>query len=169
MSGTSMASPQVAGMVALVQQYLREQGIEVAGMTSRALTQSLLMSTATALRDRASGNYYPLLQQGAGLANVSAALRTPTFVTVDGQNDGKVKVELGEDPNRTGTYAFRFQLHNLTDTECAYQLSSDVFTQATETGADDFSYLSILTRTMDATVEFSVDGQSVMELSLIHI
>ena len=163
MSGTSMASPQVAGMVALVQQYLREQGIEVAGMTSRALTQSLLMSTATALRDRASGNYYPLLQQGAGLANVSAALRTPTFVTVDGQNDGKVKVELGEDPNRTGTYAFRFQLHNLTDTECAYQLSSDVFTQATETGADDFSYLSILTRTMDATVEFSVDGQSVME------
>ena len=163
MSGTSMASPQVAGMVALVQQYLREQGIEVAGMTSRALTQSLLMSTATALRDRASGNYYPLLQQGAGLANVSAALRTPTFVTVDGQNDGKVKVELGEDPNRTGTYVFRFQLHNLTDTECAYQLSSDVFTQATETGADDFSYLSILTRTMDATVEFSVDGQSVME------
>ena len=163
MSGTSMASPQVAGMVALVQQYLREQGIEVAGMTSRALTQSLLMSTATALRDRASGNYYPLLQQGAGLANVSAALRTPTFVTVDGQNDGKVKVELGEDPNRTGTYVFRFQLHNLTDTECAYQLSSDVFTQATETGVDDFSYLSILTRTMDATVEFSVDGQSVME------
>ena len=59
-SGTSMASPQVAGMVALVQQYLREQGIEVAGMTSRALTQSLLMSTATALRDRASGNYYPV-------------------------------------------------------------------------------------------------------------
>ena len=163
MSGTSMASPQVAGMVALVQQYLREQGIEVAGMTSRALSQSLLMSTATALRDRASGNYYPLLQQGAGLANVSAALRTPTFVTVDGQNDGKVKVELGEDPNRTGTYVFRFQLHNLTDTECAYQLSSDVFTQATETGVDDFSYLSILTRTMDATVEFSVDGQSVME------
>ena len=84
-------------------------------------------------------------------------------MTVDGQNDGKVKVELGEDPNRTGTYVFRFQLHNLTDTECAYQLSSDVFTQATETGVDDFSYLSILTRTMDATVEFSVDGQSVME------
>lgn len=163
MSGTSMAAPQVAGMVALVQQYLREQEIEVAGMTSRALTQSLLMSTATALRDQASGNFYPIFQQGAGLANVRAALRTPTFVTVDGQNDGKVKVELGDDPNRTGAYAFRFQLHNLTDTECAYQLSSDVFTQATEAGAGGFSYLSVLTRTMDATVEFSVDGQSVME------
>ena len=163
MSGTSMASPQVAGMVALVQQYLREQGIEESGMTSRALTQSLLMSTATALRDRASGNFYPVFQQGAGLANVRAALRTPTYVTVDGQNDGKVKVELGEDPNRIGTYAFRFQLHNLTDTECAYELSSDVFTQATEIGAGDFRYLSTLTRTMDATVEFSVDGQSVME------
>ena len=47
---------------------------------------------------------------------MKAALRTPTFVTVDGQNDGKVKVELGDDPNRTGAYAFRFQLHNLTDT-----------------------------------------------------
>ena len=163
MSGTSMASPQVAGMTALVQQYLREQGIEVSGMTSRALTQSLLMSTASALRDRASGNFYPVFQQGAGLANVRAALRTPTYVTVDGQNDGKVKVELGEDPDRTGVYTFRFRLNNLTDTECAYELSSQVFTQATETGAGDFSYLSAMTRTMDAAVQFSVDGQSVME------
>ena len=58
MSGTSMAAPQVAGMVALVQQYLREQEIEVAGMTSRALTQSLLMSTLQ-LRDQASATFTP--------------------------------------------------------------------------------------------------------------
>lgn len=159
MSGTSMAAPQITGMSALVQQYLRENAIEVSGMTSRALTQSLLMSTATPLRSgAANGAYYPVIQQGAGLANVQAAITSPTYLTVDGQPDGKVKVELGDDADRTGEYQFRFQLHNLGETELAYQLSGDLFTQKIENG-----YLTTNTCTVDAAIDFAVNGAAVMQ------
>ena len=43
--------------------------------------------------------------------------------------DGKVKVELGDDPDRTGQYTFGFTLHNLTDVEQKYSLCADLFTQ----------------------------------------
>ena len=32
-----------------------------------------------------------------------------------GAADGKVKVELGDDPARTGVYSFGFTIHNLED------------------------------------------------------
>lgn len=69
MSGTSMAAPQVAGMAALAAQYIRANKLdEKTGLTVRALSQSLLMSTATPLLEEDSGfNYYPVLRQGAGL------------------------------------------------------------------------------------------------------
>lgn len=49
MGGTSMAAPQVAGIGALVKQYIEEEGLSQTGLTDRALAQSLLMSTATPL------------------------------------------------------------------------------------------------------------------------
>ena len=105
MSGTSMAAPQVAGMAALVAQYIEESGLaEKTGLTPRVLAQSLLMSTAEPIVDGTSGMYYPVIQQGAGLANVGKAVSAQSYVLVDGQPDGKVKAELGDDPNRTGKY-----------------------------------------------------------------
>ena len=47
----------------------------------------------------------------------------------DSYADGKVKVELGDDPDRTGQYTFGFTLHNLTDVEQKYSLCADLFTQ----------------------------------------
>lgn len=91
-----MAAPQIAGITALVKQYIREKELSQDGMTDRALAQSLMMSTAVPLRD-ADGNYYSVLQQGAGLANTAAATSADSYVLVNGQDDGKVKAELGED------------------------------------------------------------------------
>ena len=41
-------------------------------------------------------------------------IRDRAYIMVDDQPDGKVKVELGDDPDRTGSYSFSFTLHNLT-------------------------------------------------------
>ncbi len=174
MSGTSMATPQVAGMAALVAQYIREKGLaQKTGLTPRQLAQSLLMSTAVPqLEDygEAGAGYYPVLRQGAGLANVGKAIAADSYILMgedanQSYADGKVKVELGDDPARKGTYAFSFSIHNLTNVEKTYALSADFFTQDLFTNVvnndgDQGDYMDTWTAKLDADVTFDV-GQAV--------
>ena len=164
MSGTSMASPQVAGMAAVMAQYVRESGlVEKTGLDERTLTQSLLMSTAVPLRDgNSEGNYYPVIQQGAGLANVGAATTADSYIIMgsdatDSWADGKVKAELGDDPSKEGVYSFSFTVNNLTDEAKELVLSADVFTQD---AFDNSGILLMDTRTTDLTpyVSWYVNG-----------
>ncbi|MBQ2920763.1 MAG: S8 family serine peptidase [Oscillospiraceae bacterium] len=162
MSGTSMAAPQVAGMTALLAQVIREEGLaEKTGLSPRHLAQSLLMSTAQPLRETASGgNYYSLLHQGAGLARVDLAAQADSFVKVEGQNDYKVKAELGDDPLRDGIYTFDFTITNLEDTEQAYTLGADLFRQdvfAYSSGSE-IRLLDTRTTDIDADVTFYSDA-----------
>ena len=162
MSGTSMAAPQITGMAALVAEYIQAEGLaEKTGMSVRQLAQSLLMSTALPLREEASaGEYYSILNQGAGLARVDLATIAESYITVDGQPDGKVKAELGDDPNRTGEYHFEFDINNLNGEAMTYVLSADLFTQ--DIFGDDYGnlYLDTWTRSLPAEAEFSVHGSS---------
>ena len=176
MSGTSMASPQVAGMAAVVAQYIRANKLtEKTGLTARALAQSLLMSTAVPMKadNTASGGgitYYPVMQQGAGLANVGAATSAGTYILMDkgtnaGAADGKVKVELGDDPQRTGEYSFGFTINNLKDIATSFNLSADFFTQDVFTNQfDDGSEVNFedtYTADLSSNVTWTVDGQVV--------
>lgn len=158
MSGTSMAAPQITGMSALVQQYLRDKGYDFGETKTRAITQGLLMAAAVPMKD-ADGNYYSLLQQGAGLANVNNAVSSPIYITVKGQNDGKVKAELGDDYNRDGEYIVEFDIHNLTGEAYTYELDLAAFTQAyfEETGYGKF--LDYATRELDVDVQYEIDGE----------
>ena len=160
MSGTSMAAPQMAGIGALVKQAIEKRGLSQAGLSDRALAQSLLMSTATPLTD-ADGYYYSVMQQGAGLANADAATMADSYVLVNGQPDGKVKVELGDDPAKTGTYSFTFSLHNLDGKAHAYNLNADVFTQAHAADEDGTLYMMGDTDSLDfSDVSWTVNGVS---------
>ena len=174
MSGTSMASPQVAGMAAVVGQYIRANKLtEKTGLTARALAQSLLMSTAVPMyQDHGEGKdgYYPVMQQGAGLANVGAAVSAGTYIMMDknanaGAADGKVKVELGDDPQRTGEYSFGFTINNLKDAATSFNLSADFFTQ--DVFANQFDDGSVVnfedtyTALLSSNVTWTVDGQVV--------
>ena len=164
MSGTSMAAPQVTGMAALLAQYYQENGMaEKSGLSPRHLAQSLLMSTAQPLYEEASGgNYYSLLNQGAGLARVDLASQADSFIQVEGQADYKVKAELGDDPERTGIYEFEFTIHNLTDSEKVYTLDAEAFRQDVfeyQEGSDIW-LLDTWTTGLDADVTFYSEGMS---------
>ena len=161
-SGTSMASPQVAGMAALVAQYIHENDLVAkTGLSERQLSQSLLMSTAVPM-EASENTYYSVLQQGAGLANVGAAICADSYITMAegssaGAADGKVKVELGDDPNKTGSYSAAFTIHNLTDVEKAFDLSADFFIQAPVSDGT-YMYMDTSTVLIGADVTWTVDG-----------
>ncbi len=163
MSGTSMAAPQVAGMSALAAQYIRENGLEEkTGLKARTLAQSLLMSTAVPMMEDLGEYgiyYYPVLRQGAGLANIGNVVKAESYILMDkdanaGAADGKVKVELGDDPDKKGVYTFGFTLYNLTDVAKAYTLSADMFTQYIFADKDENLYMDTATEDLDATAEF---------------
>lgn len=164
MSGTSMAAPQVAGMAALISQYIQENKLDKkTGLSVRTLTQSLLMSTAVPMIEEESLNYYSILRQGAGLANVGAAVTADSYILMDRRAtdayaDGKVKVELKDDPDRTGVYTFGFTLNNLKDTEQKYTLSADLFTQGLF-DQDGVTYLDNMTVNLMANAIWTVDGK----------
>ena len=162
MSGTSMASPQVAGMSALLAQYIQENGlVEKTGLTERQLIQSLLMSTAQPLKE-SDGIYFPVIQQGAGMANVYDAITADSFITMapgssSGDADGKIKVELYDDPSRTGSYKATFTVNNLTDEEKILELSADFFVQALASDGE-FTYLDYTTTNLPMDVIWTVNG-----------
>ena len=78
--------------------------------------------------------------------------------------DGKVKVELGDDPERKGTYTFSFSLYNLTAAEKTYDLSADFFTQDVFTDSvnldqDQGDYMDTRTTPLDMTVTFDTGSR----------
>ncbi len=162
MSGTSMAAPQITGMTALAAQYFRETGIaEKLDISPRILAQSLFMSTADPLREDASGgNYYSILNQGSGLARIDDVVSAKSYIMVDGQPDGKVKAELGDDPQRTGEYSFSFTIHNMTDAAQDYALGADMFLQDVLTSEAGYEMLDKLTRNATCETSFLVDGKA---------
>ncbi len=80
-SGTSMASPNMAGAVALLRQYVQKNHAGWTAVQVRDFTNQLLMSTATmALNEE--GNPYSPRKQGAGLGGIKAAMDTEGYLTV---------------------------------------------------------------------------------------
>ena len=132
MSGTSMAAPSVTGLSALVLQYIEENDLTTkTGLSARTLAQSLLMSTSIPLVEEDGEEYSPR-KQGSGLANSEYATTSDAYILVGDKegNDGKVKAELGDDPNRTGSYSFDFDVYSLDGAESYYTTSSSVLTES---------------------------------------
>lgn len=158
MGGISTSNSQINGMMNALKDYFGQSGLMNCILTDRALAQSLLMSTATPIVS-ADGYIYSPIQQGAGLANVSDAMNAATYVVMgsdatDSAADGKVKAELGDDPDKTGVYSFTFSMTNISKRSETYALNADVFTQDT-----DGVFLYGSTALLDANVTFTVNGR----------
>lgn len=121
MSGTSMASPNLAGVSALVMQYAKEKYPEMTASELHTFVNALIMSTAIPLAYDETLDYSPR-NQGAGLVNAYNAVKTGAYLSVNGED--VPKIELGDDPEKTGTYAYAFNVTNFSKTAVYYTMDT---------------------------------------------
>ena len=117
-SGTSMATPHIAGGMLLVKQSLREKMPNATAAEINAAAHAVMMSTAHQVAGA-------VRQQGAGLIDLNAAVTTDTYLTVDG---GRPKAQL--DDSDTGKFSFSFEVNNIGDTARTYEVGFAAMTES---------------------------------------
>ena len=135
-SGTSMATPQMAGISAIVLQRVQSDPL-FASMDARQksdVVQNLIMGTARPLTDAAqtSGALYSPRKQGAGLVDALAATTSSVYPTVAGAAEpSRPKADLGD-----GTTGWHFDvtLRNLGAAPATYELSSQALSEIVDGG-----------------------------------
>ena len=131
MSGTSMATPQITGVSAVVLERVQNDPL-FSSMTARQkvdVVQNLTMGTAVPVTDPngSNGAYYSPRKQGAGLVNVQAATTTGVYPTVNGATDAsRPKADLGDGTNG---WHFDVTLHNVSGTAATYDMSAQALSE----------------------------------------
>lgn len=171
MSGTSMASPHMAGAAVVMAQYITEElgGTDMTQQEITALSNKLLMSTAVPVKNKQSLPYSPR-KQGAGLVQLGRATKAKAYLS--SAEGGLPKAELGDSTD--GSFSFSFQANNLSTSEIQYEVGVTVLTEDTvkedgktylaqsprQLGADE------VTVTAPSTVTLRASGTATVNVSL---
>ena len=142
MSGTSMATPNLAGLTALVRSYVQDLYPDYTPVQVTTLTNQLLMSTAETVYTEIGLPYSPR-KQGAGLATMNNIFSTSAYLyTIEGVNNGaednRPKIELGAFEKESGSQTYSFDLNffvkNFKDKDVSFSLKSMLFTETLAIG-----------------------------------
>lgn len=171
MSGTSMASPHMAGAAVVMAQYITEAlgGTDMTQQEITALSNKLLMSTAVPVKNEQGLPYSPR-KQGAGLVQLGRATKAKAYLS--SAEGGLPKAELGD--SKSGSFSFSFQANNLSTSEIQYEVGVTVLTEDTvkengktylaqsprQLGADE------VTVTAPSTVTLRASGTATVNVSL---
>ena len=163
-SGTSMACPNLCGVIILVKQALKERYPDMTSGELTNMANSLLMSTGTIVLDE-QGNPYSPRKQGAGLGNLKYAVDTLAYLSVEGQT--KPKLELKDDPNETGVYELVFNVHNTSNKELKYRLTNYTMTESLSTS--DPQYVAEKAYMLNPNTNASVTGDGKLDGEIITV
>lgn len=161
-SGTSMASPNMAGAMSLILAYVENNyGSELAAYAAEglnhdavAMSNFLVMSTATIAYDE-SGLPYSPRKQGAGLADITKAITTQAYLYSEGMD--KAKIQIGDDPQKTGVYNLTFHARNMSDSARKYILGTETMTETVSSDGISVAERAYMLDDM-ADISFRVDS-----------
>ncbi|MCR4874884.1 MAG: S8 family serine peptidase [Clostridia bacterium] len=163
-TGTSMASPNVAGVFTVVRQYIKANAL-LFGVDSNdnvkiaEIATKLIMSNTTLLTDLNDVLISPR-SQGAGLANIEKAITSFTYISCE--DETKTKIELGD--NIKDTITLSFKIENYDSSAKDYELSVALLTELLQ---DNYlsGYEKELSFTIDNVQNITISGNKY----LVHV
>ncbi len=161
MSGTSMATPNIAGTFATLLSAMKGEGIEGTKSEIAELAKSALEATGSILaytsgeEGEESITYYSVRKQGAGLADALSAALSMFNVSLKDPIQ-----ELGDDPEMTGVYTYTTTLVNHGTQDAEYTAEAVVLHDAVVDM--DGEIVNTLTSTQAAhSLKLEVGGKTV--------